>query len=880
MSLDLTRRLEKGLPLTAEDYDTNLDKIEVAIEDRLVSADLSYSQSSRALSISSGDGVTLPLATDSLPGLLSSGDKAKLDGIESGAEANVNADWNASSGSAQILNKPSLGSAAFTESSSYATASQGAKADTAVQPATLGSYVQTSDSRLSDAREWTAETIGQAEAETGTATARRAFTAQRVFQAIAAWWAASSAKTKLDGIESGAQVNVGTDITYDASTREVRSSTGSDAVLPLVSSSSAGLAPASGGGTTNFLRADGTWASAGSPPGGSDTQIQFNDGGALGGDPDLTYNKSTNTLSTKGDINLNDGGSFTTTLQTITATANRVISLPDATGTVALVAGSSGQLLWNNSGANAGASTLTYDGSILTTSGRFINSYNSTASSPAKLFSGTWFTGGTSTTTKPQVLIEPAGTTSTAWSTSGTGFGVNAPSGFTGNLLDLQVNGTSQSFFAANGALVIRGLYSDTTGNRRGVWFNATTPDDGNRYGICAMNAGGNPVISIWQTNQPTCTFLPSGSLLQVRDTGGYSWSNSALASDGADRKDLVLYRDAAGTLAQRNGTNAQAFRLYNTLTGTDVSATGNYERGFFRWNSNSLEIGTEVGSGGGTLRPILFPTNAAASTPPLSLTGTWFTGGTATTTKPHFLIEPAGTASTGWSTSGTGLGINAPAGFGGNLLDLRVNGSSKAIISNGTGATEAILTINGATFSNIYNWAVLNNRFIVNSTDNYCAMFSGAIGWANGNPVSASASGFTFIWSDSSYALDQRNGASPNAYRVYNTYTSGTNYERGKLEWSSNVFRVGTEKGSGGGTARAMALQTDGTNRLVADTVGSLQVATALTVATLPSSPLVGMIARVTDATAPVIGSVVAGGGAAAALVWYNGTNWTVLGI
>ena len=39
-------------------------------------------------------------------------DKTKLDGIEDGAEVNVNADWNASSGDAQILNKPTLGAAA------------------------------------------------------------------------------------------------------------------------------------------------------------------------------------------------------------------------------------------------------------------------------------------------------------------------------------------------------------------------------------------------------------------------------------------------------------------------------------------------------------------------------------------------------------------------------------------------------------------------------------------------------------------------------------------------------------------------------------------------------------------------------------------------
>ena len=79
-------------------------------------------------------------------------------------------------------------------------------------PTTLSGYgitdaVGSADARLTDSREWTASTVSQAEAEAGTATTRRAWTAQRVFQAIAAWWAASSAKTKLDGIEAGAQVN-------------------------------------------------------------------------------------------------------------------------------------------------------------------------------------------------------------------------------------------------------------------------------------------------------------------------------------------------------------------------------------------------------------------------------------------------------------------------------------------------------------------------------------------------------------------------------------------------------------------------------------------------------------------------------------------------
>lgn len=51
-----------------------------------------------------------------------------------------------------------------------------------------------------------------------------------------------------------------------------------------------GLLPKLGGGSTNFLRADGTWAApAGGSPGGSTNELQRNDGGSFGGATGVTW---------------------------------------------------------------------------------------------------------------------------------------------------------------------------------------------------------------------------------------------------------------------------------------------------------------------------------------------------------------------------------------------------------------------------------------------------------------------------------------------------------------------------------------------------------------------------------------------------------------
>jgi hypothetical protein len=90
-------------------------------------------------------------------------------------------------------------------------------------------------------------------------------------------------------------------------------------------------------------------------PAGVSGSVQINDGaGALGAVTDFKWDSANTELDVPGNLSLDDGGTFTTTLQTVTATANRTISFPNATGTVALVAGSNQQVTYNNAGAQAG----------------------------------------------------------------------------------------------------------------------------------------------------------------------------------------------------------------------------------------------------------------------------------------------------------------------------------------------------------------------------------------------------------------------------------------------------------------------------------------------------------------------------------------------
>lgn len=60
-------------------------------------------------------------------------------------------------------------------------------------------------------------------------------------------------------------------------------------------------------------------------------------------------------------------------------------------------------------------------------------------------------------------------------------------------------------------------------------------------------------------------TFSPNANNIRINSTGSFGWSSGASSLTAID---TILVRDAANVVAQKNGTNAQALRLYQTTTG------------------------------------------------------------------------------------------------------------------------------------------------------------------------------------------------------------------------------------------------------------------------------------------------------------------------
>lgn len=225
-------------------------------------------------------------------------------------------------------------------------------------------------------------------------------------------------------------------------------------------------------------------------------------------------------------------------------------------------------------------------------------------------------TGGTITDTTSAGSGSLAGSTLTVnqtWNTTGTPTAVkldvtDTASNAASLLMDLQVGGASKVSVGKDGSIrALSNSFFFGTATIPALWMdtNTVSPSTSN-YAIYVDGAltclNGSGSVALRASN--TTRLLVQSSEVTVSTTGGLGLGSSNYLAWSSD---LSLFRDAADTLAQRNGTNAQTFRLYNTYT--DAS---NYERGFMRWNANVLEMGAEA-AGTGTARTMYLRSSMGA---------------------------------------------------------------------------------------------------------------------------------------------------------------------------------------------------------------------------------------------------------------------------
>lgn len=221
---------------------------------------------------------------------------------------------------------------------------------------------------------------------------------------------------------------------------------------------------------------------------------------------------------------------------------------------------------------------------------------------------------------------------------------------------------------------------------------------------------------------------------------------------------------------------------------------------------------------------PLYAPFNGGTIRNPLIISQ-----GTITTNAPQIdgtvSWNNAGVTFTAWKLNAT----STASASGSLLLDLQHDSTSRWAFGKsgfttitGTGSNAGPVTIDITQSSKAVITANRNLELSAGSGWSITAICSGGF--------LLSDTGNAYIRTDASDILALRNLTTAQAFRVYNTFTSSTNYERCTVDWKTvaNQCNIGTEKGSGGGTARALGIQTDATVRLLVGASGGFTVTDA----------------------------------------------------
>jgi len=476
---------------------------------------------------------------------------------------------------------------------------------------------------------------------------------------------------------------------------------------------------------------DGSGALIGSSPGGSDAQVQFNDGGVLGGDSGLTYNKTTDTLTVAGDVVINAQGDLRLSdsdssnyiaFQAPTSVANNnVYTLPSAVGSanqvlqIASVSVDDATLQWgtittnpggvdtqvqfNDGGSTFGGDagltynkttdTLTVAGDIAVNGGDI----TSTSSTCALFNSGvsTINLGGaasaitigdstTATTTLRGGTLVGNTTTQNVFDTTATT--VNSFGGAT--TLNIGYDGISSNSTTniAVGAITsgITRTINIGTGGLTGVTnISLGYNGGGTTFLNSATVVGGGTTQALFNTVATTMNFSGAATNLTMGATSGSTSIRNPTIILSNSNNTGTIKTPGTGSLVLTTGA------LSSNGTNTDVTITGDADgAGFVQINGGDLYLGQKVDAD-----PTVFPVNIVFEGSTANGFETTLTLVDPTADRTITLPNATGTVvTTGNLTDITSTGTITSGTWSGNTI---------AVGNGGTGTTTGSITGTGA---------------------------------------------------------------------------------------------------------------------------------------------------------------------------------------
>jgi hypothetical protein len=202
------------------------------------------------------------------------------------------------------------------------------------------------------------------------------------------------------------------------------------------------------------------------------------------------------------------------------------------------------------------------------------------ASTPGVDITGAPYTAGSTTTNTPQLYLNSGATAPTAWSAAGTLFGGNAPSGFTGNIVDFYVNG-NPSVFKVSYLGVVSANQINVDGSSSGFFpisANSTASQLSLGTNVTFTTAGNGNVAGTFSTGTlPTITTPGTGFYLfgtEGTEPASIGAGTSGFVADSTSNCEVV-WANASNVGCVASASNTLTFSNKSLPINDVVSPTG-----------------------------------------------------------------------------------------------------------------------------------------------------------------------------------------------------------------------------------------------------------------------------------------------------------------